>query len=87
MSLPLPIPRFKLPMTRRTSGTLDHFLTERYCLYTVLLGRLRPLEIDHPPWRLQRAEAEIRANTLASSQGVPLDTTRAPLLHFSARQD
>ena len=70
-----------------TPGTLEYFLTERYCLYTVSRDRLRRLEIDHPPWPLQRAEAEIRVNTLASTQGVPLDTSRAPLLHFSARQD
>lgn len=68
-------------------GTLDYFLTERYCLYTVMGGRLRRLEIDHPPWPLQRAEAEIRVNTLGSAEGVPLDMSRAPLLHFSARQD
>jgi hypothetical protein len=68
-------------------GTLDYFLTERYCLYTVVRGRLRRLEIDHPPWQLRRAVAEIRTNTLASAQGVPLDTTRAPLLHFSRSQD
>jgi len=73
--------------TTSAPGTLDYFLTERYCLYTVVRGRLRRLEIDHPPWRLQRADAEIRANTLASTQGVPLDTTRPPLLHFSQRQD
>lgn len=68
-------------------GSLEHFLTERYCLYTVD-GRVtvRRLEIHHPPWLLQRAEAEIEVNTMASAAGVHLPST-APLLHFARRQD
>lgn len=68
-------------------GTLDHFLTERYCLYTLRAdGRLRRLEIHHPPWQLQHADADFARNRLASSQGIRLPDT-APLLHFSQRQD
>jgi len=68
-------------------GSLEHFLTERYCLYTVD-ARVGPrrLEIHHPPWLLQRAEAEIHENTLAEAAGVRLPST-APLLHFASRQD
>jgi uncharacterized protein YqjF (DUF2071 family) len=63
-------------------GTLEHFLTERYCLYTSDDGRVLRAEIHHPPWDLQPAEAEIQANTVA-----PVALDGDPLLHFSRRQD
>ena len=65
-------------------GTLEHFLTERYCLYTRRDGELVRAEIHHPPWPLQPAEAEIRENTMPPP-GVELEGE--PLLHFSERQD
>ncbi len=65
-------------------GTLEHFLTERYCLYAQDRGRLYRAEIHHTPWPLQRAEATIDLNTLPPD-GIVLDGE--PLLHFSARQD
>jgi len=68
-------------------GTLEYFLTERYCLYN-MGNRSRPyrLEIHHPPWTLQHAEAEIELNTMAAAAGIRLPAV-APLLHFSTRQD
>ncbi len=48
--------------------------------------RLRRLEIHHPPWPLQPAEAEIELNTMATWTGVRLPPA-APLLHFAKRQD
>jgi uncharacterized protein len=68
-------------------GTLEHFLTERYCLYAVDHGN-RPyrLEIHHPPWPLQSADAEISTNTMAEAAGLRLPSM-APVLHFSKRQD
>ncbi len=65
-------------------GSLDHFLAERYCLYTVDEGRLFRGEIHHPPWPLQPAEAEIAVNTMAPPG---LETSGEPLLHFARRQD
>ena len=75
------------PVAPPVHGTLEYFLTERYCLYTVD-GAFRPyrLEIHHPPWPLQRAEAEITVNTMADAAGIRLPSM-APLLHFSKRQD
>ena len=69
------------------AGSLDYFLTERYCLYNVdRRGAPYRLEIHHPPWPLQPAVAEIARNTMADAAGVALpDAT--PLLHFSKRQD
>ena len=68
-------------------GTLDHFLTERYCLYTTSRrGDLRTLDIHHRPWPLQRASAEFDVNTVATSQGIAVGGAPA-LLHFSSRLD
>ena len=75
------------PIDEPRPGSLEHFLTERYCLYTVD-RRSRPcrLEIHHPPWPLQPAAAELPVNTMAAAAGVRLPGM-APLLHFSRRQD
>jgi uncharacterized protein len=68
-------------------GTLEYFLTERYCLYTVDNSfRGFRLDIHHPPWPLQPAEAVISENTMAEAAGIRLPSM-APLLHFSRRQD
>jgi uncharacterized protein YqjF (DUF2071 family) len=65
-------------------GSLEYFLTERYCLYTADAdGRVLRGDIHHAPWALQSASAEIEENTLASAQGITL--SGSPLLHFSKR--
>ena len=68
-------------------GSLEHWLTERYCLYAVdRRGRVRRGEIHHPPWPLQDAEVEIEVNTVAEAHGLTLDG--APeLAHFAPRID
>jgi uncharacterized protein len=65
-------------------GSLEHFLTERYCLFTMHEGRPHWAQIHHPPWPLQRAEAEIAENTMAPAA---LELGGEPLLHYSRRQD
>ena len=67
-------------------GTLEYFLTERYCLYTTdRRGQIIRGEIHHPPWPLQRAEAELVQSSMTGSLGIAL--TSRPLLHFARRQD
>jgi uncharacterized protein len=66
-------------------GTLEHWLTERYCLYTVDGGRIFRADIHHPPWPLQAARATIAVNTMAPPR-LALPESR-PLLHFARRQD
>ena len=67
-------------------GSLEYFLTERYCLYaTDHFRRPYRLEILHPPWPLQSAQADIAENTM--TQWVGIDLSGPPLLHFSRRQD
>jgi uncharacterized protein len=70
-----------------TSGTLDYFLTERFCLYTVSnYGRASRTEIHHLPWALQRAEARFETNSMLAIAGIEVPDD-APVLHFAARQD
>jgi uncharacterized protein YqjF (DUF2071 family) len=75
------------PTFQPIPGTLDYFLTERYCLYNVdSRFRAYRLEIHHLPWNLQPAEATFTTNTMAHAAGIRLPSI-APLLHFAARQD
>jgi uncharacterized protein YqjF (DUF2071 family) len=75
------------PVFTATPGTLEYFLTERYCLFTVADdGHARRLDIHHPPWPLQPANAMFQTNTMADAAGLRLPS-RAPLLHFAKRQD
>jgi uncharacterized protein len=68
-------------------GTLAHFLTERYCLYSAASeGRVYRGEIHHSPWLLQPAEAQITRNSMIEAAGLT-NPAAPPLLHFARRQD
>lgn len=75
------------PVFESRPGSLEHFLTERYCLYTQdPRGRRLRMEIHHPPWPLQPAHARFTTNRIAEAQGIQLPDT-PPILHFSRRID
>jgi len=74
------------PVVLRNSGTLEHWLTERYCLYTVPRDCVWRGEIHHTQWPLQDAWATIEVNTVAQSAGIELPES-TPLLHFARRVD
>ncbi len=65
-------------------GTLQHFLAERYCLYTESGGALFRAEIHHLPWPLQEARAQIDINTMAEAAGIELPE-QPPLLQYASR--
>jgi uncharacterized protein len=68
-------------------GTLEHWLTERYCLYALTpSGRLLRNEVHHVQWPLQTAEADIQENSMLAPVGLELPDA-APLLHFSTGVD
>ncbi|WP_409343254.1 YqjF family protein [Paenibacillus sp. MBLB4367] len=68
-------------------GSLEHWLTERYCLFSAdPHGGLHIGHIHHLPWMLQRAEADIRRNTMTEPLGVGLPGAPA-LLTYTARLD
>jgi hypothetical protein len=70
----------------RQKGTLDHWLTERYCLYAANAGQVYRAEIQHQQWPLQDAEAEIETNSMALAARMVLPEDR-PLLHFARKLD
>jgi len=68
-------------------GTLDRWLTDRYCLYSADPARkIFRGEIDHPPWPLQKAQAVIHANTLGDWLGIDMNQEPAAL-HFAKSLD
>ncbi len=68
-------------------GSIEYFLTERYCLYHYnRRGDPYRLEIHHRPWSLQIADATITTNTMAAASRLTLNGPPA-LLHFARRQD
>jgi uncharacterized protein YqjF (DUF2071 family) len=70
-----------------TPGTIEYFLTERYCLYTQdSAANAYRVEVHHAPWQLQNAEAEISVNTMVDAAGLRLPSM-APLLHYARRMD
>lgn len=68
-------------------GSLEYFLTARYCLYTAEAnGQVARGEIHHAPWRLQRAEAELVLNTMTAAHGIQLPAG-PPHLLFARKLD
>jgi uncharacterized protein YqjF (DUF2071 family) len=63
-------------------GSLEFFLTERYCLYASKGERLSRLRIHHEPWPLQRAELSASTSTMLEAHGLPTPHTD-PLLHYA----
>lgn len=74
------------PVREARPGSFEHFMAERYCLYTVDddLQLLRG-DIHHRPWPLQEAEVAIAANSMARPYGVEL--TGDPRAHYAERLD
>ena len=75
------------PAFAAREGSLEYFLTERYCLYQqTRRGVPYRLEIHHPRWSLQVAQATVATNTMADASGIAISGPPA-LLHFVRRQD
>ena len=75
------------PIFQAAAGSLERWLIERYCLYSVDgRGRVFRGEIHHAPWPLQPAEAEFERNWVAQAHRSFLPDA-APLLHFARRLD
>lgn len=71
------------PLPDAEPGSLEFFLTERYCLYAEDNGeQLHRARIHHPPWPLQEAELNRLHSTMIESQGLPTPTGD-PLLHYA----
>jgi uncharacterized protein len=72
---------------RSAPGTLESWLTERYCLYAAdRHGQLYRGEIDHEQWPLQHAAAEVHVNTLGEPFGIEMKG-QPQTLHFARSLD
>jgi uncharacterized protein YqjF (DUF2071 family) len=70
------------PVRMAQPGSVEHWLTERYCLYVLdRRGAVRRGDVEHAPWPLQPAAASIEVNTMAEPLGLRLEGP--PLLLFA----
>jgi uncharacterized protein YqjF (DUF2071 family) len=70
---------------RPADGSLEAFLVERYCLYTMRAGLLWRVDIHHRPWTLHHARPGSFAEAALSDPCVPL--AGEPILHVADQQD
>ncbi|HEV8424384.1 MAG TPA: DUF2071 domain-containing protein [Actinomycetes bacterium] len=63
-------------------GALDHFLTARFRLYTVIAGRIAYADAEHPAWSLTGARLLDLEDDLVAAAGLPRPD-QAPLVHYS----
>jgi uncharacterized protein YqjF (DUF2071 family) len=62
-------------------GSLEFFLTDRYCLDTEHNGNLYRARIHHQPWPLQKAELVSLNSSMIESHSLPTPKGN-PLLHY-----
>jgi uncharacterized protein len=54
-------------------GTLEHWLSERYCLHTVSRdGAVKTTDVHHLPWPMRQVDVEIDVNTMGAAHGLDL---------------
>lgn len=70
------------PLTDADLGPLDHFLTARFRLYSVLAGRLVAANAAHKPWPLRRAQVEHLDQDVVQAAGLRTPD-HDPLVHAS----
>jgi uncharacterized protein YqjF (DUF2071 family) len=70
------------PGARTRASDLDTWLTGRWRAYTRHLGRLLVTPIEHEPWPLRSARAEVLEQGFTDAAGLD-DPAVPPLVHFS----
>lgn len=70
------------PLPPAAPGTLDFFLTERYCLYAAEGSSLYRARIWHRPYPLQQARLSAYRSTMIESHGLTAPGGE-PLLHYA----
>lgn len=73
------------PLGYAPAGSLPHFLTERYVLFTVRLGMAIRAHVDHPPWTLFQAQLDELESTMLIASGIS-ETGVGPIVHYGADQ-
>jgi uncharacterized protein YqjF (DUF2071 family) len=67
------------PVAHAEPDSLEHFLVERYRLFSERRGRLITAEVAHEPWPLQPAAAELELEGMAPAG---LELRGSPIVHF-----
>jgi len=70
------------PLARTQPGSLEFFLTERYCLYSYHRKQLYRSRIFHDPWSLQSATLDSCQSTMVEFLGID-EPKGAPVLHYA----
>jgi uncharacterized protein YqjF (DUF2071 family) len=75
------------PVQLARAGTLERFLTARFCLYAQRKdGQVVRGDVDHPDWPLQVAEVEVATNTMLAAHGLATPDVK-PLAHAVEQLD
>jgi uncharacterized protein YqjF (DUF2071 family) len=64
------VPQRELPAGYALPGTLEHFLLERYVLYTSRAGRLLKARVHHPPYAIREARVLTVEQSLVESNRI-----------------
>lgn len=77
------------PLPGSRPGTLEHFLTERYWLFTRRRGRILAGRVHHEPWPLRSAVVERIEQTVTLAAGISDDAIagQTPVALASERVD
>lgn len=70
------------PLAKAEPGSVEFFLTERYCLYSYHRGQIYQSRIFHEPWPLRGATMNSYTSTMIESLGVVTGGDQ-PLLHYA----
>ncbi len=63
-------------------GSFEHWLTERYCLYSQKKDQLSRVDVHHEPWPLYEADVEIETANILGAAGLN-EISSKPVTHFS----
>src|SRR5262249_33445751 len=74
------------PAASAPLGTLDHFLIERYFLYTTWNGGLYRGQVHHTPYPVQSGEVHDLDESLLATAGFQ-HSVEVPLAHYSSGVD
>jgi uncharacterized protein len=70
------------PLPAAEPGSLEFFLTERYCLFSENKGKLYRSLIHHQTWPLQTATIDSHSSTMIKALDLP-EPSAAPILHYA----
>ncbi|WP_257454875.1 YqjF family protein [Archangium lipolyticum] len=73
-------------VSNSTPGTLQHFLVERYFLYSTAHGQLFRGQVHHTPYQVRGADVEGLDETLLAAAGIPRPS-EPPMALFSEGVD